>query len=216
MSGIATAIVGSAVVGGVLSSNAQKSAASTAAAAQTQASDAAVAEQQRQFDAMKELLKPYVAAGEPAIQQMGVLAGLATPEEQQAAISAIEQSPLYQAQVRQGEEALLQQAAATGGLRGGNIQGALAQYRPAMLQQAIENQYSKLAGLGQIGQASAAGQAAQGIQSASNIGNILAQSGQAQAQAALASGAATANMWGNIAGSIGTVAGMSKGTFGTF
>lgn len=216
MSGIATAIVGSAVVGGVLSSNAQKSAAKTAASAQTAASDAAVAEQQRQFDAMKELLAPYVAAGEPAIQQMGVLAGLGTPSEQKAAISAIEQSPLFQAQVRQGEEALLQQAAATGGLRGGNVQAALAQYRPTMLQQAIENQYSKLAGLGQIGQASAAGQAAQGIQSASNIGNILAQSGQAQAQAALASGAATANMWGNIAGSIGTVAGMSKGSFGSF
>lgn len=216
MSGIATAIVGSAVVGGYLSSEAQKDAAKTAAGAQRESSEAAVAEQRRQFDAMQELLAPYVAAGEPAIQQMGVLAGLGGAGEQQAAISAIEQSPLFQSQVRQGEEALLQQASATGGLRGGNIQAALAQYRPQMLQQALETQYNRLAGLGQMGQASAAGQAAGGMQSAANIGNLLQQSGQAQAQAALASGQAQANMWGNIAGSIGTVAGMSKGSFGKF
>jgi hypothetical protein len=216
MSGIATAMVGSAVVGGYMSSKAQEGAAETAAGAQQASTEASIAEQRRQFDAMQELLAPYVAAGEPAIQQMGVLAGLGAPGEQQAAIAAIEQSPLFQAQVRQGEEALLQQASATGGLRGGNIQAALAQYRPQMLQQALETQYNRLAGLGQMGQASAAGQAAQGMQSAADIGNLLQQSGQAQAQAALASGQAQAQMWGNIAGSIGTVAGMSKGSFGKF
>jgi hypothetical protein len=198
MSGIATAVVGGAVISGVMSSNAQQAAAETAAGAQTAASEASIAEQRRQFDIMKETLAPYVAVGEPAMTQMSALAGLGTPEEQQAAISAIEQSPLFQAQVRQGEEAMLQQASATGGLRGGNIQSALAQYRPQMLQQAIESQYSKLAGLGQIGQASAAGQSVQGMQSATNIGNLLSQAGQAQAQAALTSGAAQAQMWGNI------------------
>lgn len=230
---VAAAVIGSAVVGGVMSSNAQKSAASTAASAQQASSELSVAEQRRQFDAMKELLAPYVQAGEPALQKMAAyaevgpqaleqqtaLAGLQGPEAQQAAITAIEQSPLFQAQVRQGEEAILQQASATGGLRGGNVQGALAQYRPQMLQQELANRYNMLGGLttfgagmtqnlSSIGQASAAGQAQAGLNTASNIGAALQNAGQAQAQAALASGQSTANMWGNIAGSVGTAAGL--------
>ena len=228
---VAAAVIGSAVVGGVMSSNAQKSAARTAASAQTASTQASVEEQRRQFDAMKELLSPYVSAGEPALQQMAAyaevgpqalsqqmaLAGLQGPEAQQAAVTAIEQSPLFQAQVRQGEEAILQQASATGGLRGGNVQGALAQYRPQMLQQELQNRYNQLGGLtsfgagmtqnlGTIGQASAAGQAAQGMNMASNIGTALQNAGQAQAQAALASGQANAQMWGNVAGSVSQVA----------
>lgn len=230
---VAAAVIGSAVVGGVMSSSAQKSAAKTAAGAQTEASQLSVEEQRRQFDEMKKILEPYVSAGTPALQQMAsyaevgpqaldkqlAMAGLKGPEAQQMAIAEIEQSPLYQAQVRQGEEAMLQQASATGGLRGGNLQGALAQYRPQMLAAAIENQYNRLGGLtsfgagttqnlATIGQASAAGQAAQGMNMAANVGNALMSSGQAQAQAALASGQATANMWGNISGSVGTAAGL--------
>lgn len=230
---VAAAVIGSAVVGGVVSSSAQKSAASTAASAQTESTEASIAEQRRQFDAMKELLAPYVEAGTPALQQMAeyaevgpqalakqtALAGLQGPEAQQAAITEIEQSPLFQAQIRQGEEAILQQASATGGLRGGNVQGALAQYRPQMLQQELANRYNMLGGLttfgagmtqnlSSIGQASAAGQAQAGLNTAANIGTALQNAGQAQAQAALASGQATANMWGNIAGSVGTAAGL--------
>ena len=151
--GVGAAVaVGASVVGGAMSAREQRKAAKGASKAQAAAADASVAEQQRQFDEAKKLLAPYVAVGEPAlaelagyadfgpqaIQQQAALAGLQGPQAQQAAITAIEQSPLFQAQVRQGEEALLQQASATGGLRGGNIQGALAQFRPQMLQQQIE------------------------------------------------------------------------------
>lgn len=230
MSGIATAIVGTAVVGGYMSSQAQKSAASTAAAAQTAAAETgseaqiestklAVEEQKRQFDAMQETMKPYVSAGETALTSQLALAGLSGAEAQQTAINNIEQSPLFQAQIKAGEEALLQQASATGGLRGGNVQAALAKYRPAMLQSQIENQYAKLGGLTSIGQASAAGQAAAGMQSAANVGNLYAQQGQtlanlagqvgaAQAGQAIASGQATAQMWGgisNTASQLGTL-----------
>ena len=197
--GTAAAIIGSAVVGGVMSSKAQKSAASTAASAQTDASDAAIAEQQRQFDAMKETLAPYVDAGETALTQQMALAGLAGESAQQTAINNIEQSPLFQAQVKAGEEALLQNASATGGLRGGNTAAALAQYRPQMLSQEIQNTYANLGGLTQIGQASAAGQAAAGMQSATNIGNQLTAAGQANAAAALASGQANAQMYSGLA-----------------
>ena len=62
----------------------------------------------------------------------------------------------------------------------------------------------------------AAGVGAGAINTGNVIGQTLQQSGQAQAQAALAGGAAKAGIWGDIAGSIGTVAGLSKGSFGTF
>jgi len=126
-------------------------------------------------------------------------------------------------QVRQGENAILQQASATGGLRGGNIQAALAQFRPAVLSQMIENQYSKLGGMAEfggqaaqnlatMGQASGAGVGAAGMGMASNIGNALQATGQAQAQAQLAKGQA----WGNVAGSVGYLGGMGMQGYGPF
>lgn len=249
MSGIATAVVGSAVVGGIVQSRAAKKAAS----AQTQSAEAGIAEQSRQFDELVKLMQPYVQAGagtvggefdaaqylrdnpdvaaSPYFSQNPLehynkygkkegrafpttqavtgaltaqqdLLGLRGTEAQRAAISGIEGSPQFQTLVQQGENALLQNASATGGLRGGNLQGALAQFRPQILSQLIESQFNKLGGLTQIGQAAAAGQAASGIQSSSNISNLLQQQGQARAGAQLAQGQAI----GNIAGSIGNLA----------
>jgi hypothetical protein len=175
------------VVGGGALLGARSSArgAERAAGAQSEAASEAIAEQRYQFDKLQELLKPYVEAGPPALQQQQAFLGLRGAPEQEAAISALEQSPLFQSAVKQGEEALLQQASATGGLRGGNIQAALAQFRPAMLQEQIAQQYQNLAGLTSLGQRSAAGQGAEGMQSAGAIGNLLGQRGAAIAGGAL-------------------------------
>lgn len=208
MSALAAAVVGTAVVGGIMSADAQQSAAATAAGAQTASTQAGIAEQQRQFDRMQQILSPYVQGGQSAFTQQQALAGVFGDYAQKHAISGIESSPQFQALVRQGEESMLQNAAATGGLRGGNTQAALAQFRPNMLSQMIESQYSKLSDISRIGQASAAGVGAAGQATGANIANLLQQQGQAQAQAALASGQATANMWGNIAGGVGMAAGM--------
>lgn len=188
-------LIGASVGGGLL----QSSAASKATNAQTAADAAAIEEQRRQFDAMQELVKPYVQAGEPALQGILDIAGLGGGQAQQAAITQQEQSPFFQALAAQGENALLQNASATGGLRGGNIQGALAQYRPNLLNQFIEQQYGRLGGIAQMGQNSAAGVGTAGMNVASNIGNILQNTGAAQAGGALAQG----NIWGNAVGGIG-------------
>lgn len=233
MGGLATAIVGSAVVGAAVSSRS----ASKAAKAQQEASGASIAEQRAQFEAMQRTLKPYVDAGTPALRQIASYSDIAQPalneqqaligmfgaEAQQEAINRIEQSPLYLEQVRQGENAILQQASATGGLRGGNIQAALAQFRPAVLSQMIENQYTKLGGmadfggtaalnLAKMGQASAAGVGTGGMNMASNIGNALQATGQAQAQAQLAKGQA----WGNVTGAVSGLAGLGMQGVGPF
>lgn len=225
---IAAAIIGSSVIGGAMQSRAATRAAKTAAAAQeagtTQATQAqleatrlGIEEQRRQFDAIQQLFRPYVEAGGGALARQMDLLGMGGAEAQQAAIRAIEQGPEFAALTRQGEEAILQGASATGGLRGGNVQAALARFRPEVLSSLLQQQYARLGGITQIGQASAAGQAAQGQAFGANIGNLYGAQGQALAQQALgrgniaanlalARGQAQSNMWGNIAGSIGTAA----------
>lgn len=212
MTFMATAIIGSAIVGGVMSSNAQRSAARTASRAQQQAADQSIAEQRRQFDAVQQLMAPYVQSGTTALSRYNALTGLAGEEAQQSLINQITSGAEYGSLVRQGEEAILQSASATGGLRGGNTQAALARFRPEILSSLIRDEYSRLGGMVSVGQNAAAGLGNAGMQTGQNISNQYGQIGQAQAGAALARGQATANMWGNIAGSVGLAAGL--GGFG--
>ena len=228
--GILTAVVAATAAAGVGSaisgskgSSAAKSAAQTQAASQSEA----IGEQRRQFDAIRELLSPYIQAGKPdltqpyigagpgALQAMQGLAGLRGAGEQQAAINQIQQGAQFQELARQGEQGILQNAAATGGLRGGNVQAALSQFRPALLNQLIESQYGKLAGLTslgstsaenllRLGQASAAGTAAAGQQSAQNIGNLMVGQGQARAAGQIGAANAFAQGASGITGAIGS------------
>lgn len=180
--------------------------ASKAGQLQYDAAMAGVDETRAAREEMRQLLQPYVAAGGSALEaQMGAL-GLAGPEAQQAYVSQQEQSPIFQALARQQEEAILQNASATGGLRGGNVQGALAQFRPALLNQFLEQQYGRLGGLTNIGQASAAGSGVAGMSASQGISALLGQGGAAKSGAALAKG----QMYGDILGSVG---GVAKGLF---
>jgi hypothetical protein len=108
-----------------MQSKAQKSASATEAAA----AQAGIDEQRRQFDTVQKLLAPFVTGGTSAFGQQLNLAGVNGADAQRAALQAIEQGPEFAALAQQGETAILQNAAATGGLRGGNVQGALAQFR---------------------------------------------------------------------------------------
>lgn len=207
-----TALVvgGSQLVGGMI----QSSAASDAAGAQTAAAEAGIAEQRRQFDLVQQLLKPYVEAGTPALQQQQALIGLQGPQAQQQAISALEQGAGFQAQVKAGEEALLQRASATGGLRGGNIQAALAQFRPQMLQREIETQYGRLGGLTSLGQQSAAGVGTAGLQTGARVAGLYGDVGAAQAGKELAQGQAMAGLFNMPAQFLGMQYGAKVGTPG--
>lgn len=198
---------GIAAVGSIGSGLIGSKSAKKAAAAETQAAQLGIAEQRAAREELRKLLAPYTAAGTPALQGLLDLAGLGTDVSQRQAIEEQEESPLFQALARQGEEAILQQASATGGLRGGNVQGALAQFRPSLLNQFIEQQYSRLGGIASLGQQSAAGVGTSGIQSASNISQLLGNIGSARAGGALASGQA----WGNVIGQIGTGLGAYPG-----
>ncbi len=199
----AAAIAGAAVVGSIYSANKSSKAAGKAANAQSQASQQAadaqaaatekgIAEQRRQFDKMVSLLSPYAKAGTGALGQQEALLGLKGGTVQKGALNLIENSPYFRDTAQQGENAILQNASATGGLRGGNVQGALAQFRPQLLNQLVQQQYANLGGITNLGQSAAAGQAAGGMQSANAIGNLYSQGGAAQAQGLLGAGQAQA------------------------
>lgn len=211
---VAAAVVGAGIGGALLSSNAQQNAADTAAGAQDRASAAGIAQQNKQFEAIQKLLSPYVQAGTGvdgkggALMAQQNLLGLNGNGAQQTAINGIQNSPQFAALAKQGENGILQNASATGGLRGGNTQGALAQFRPALLNGLIDQQYQRLGGLTSIGQNAAAGVGNAGMNTGNQITQLLGQQGAAQAGNALAQGQAQAGLYNNIAGSIGSFAGM--------
>ena len=199
-------LIGAGIGSSVIASKAQSKSASQASDAQTQAAQLSIDEQRRQFDAVQKLLAPFIDVGNQAIGPMAALAGANGAGVEQAAIDQVMAGPGYQTAVQQGEEALLANASATGGLRGGNAQASLAELRPQILSQAIAQRYGQLGGLVGIGQASATGQAAAAQNLGQGISDAYGQQGAAQAGAYLAKGQATQNMIGGINQSFGQLA----------
>jgi hypothetical protein len=193
------AMAAATLVSGYLQSKSAKD----AAAAQAGSAETGISEQRSQFDKIQELLKPYAAVGEPALAQQQAFLGMQGPEAERAAIERIRGGETFQALARQGEEAILQNASATGGLRGGNVQGALAQFRPALLSSLIDQQYSRLGGLTSLGQQSAAGVGTAGQAMGTNVTSLLGQQSAAQAAGAIGQAKAygqTISGLSNIAG----------------
>jgi hypothetical protein len=199
VTGVAAAV---SIGGSVIKGNAAKKASNIEAASL----QAGVDETRAAREELRTLLQPYTEAGGPALQAQMAALGLAGPEAQQAYVTQQEQNPLFQSLARQQEEAILQGASATGGLRGGNVQGALAQFRPQLLNQFLEQQYGRLGGMTQLGQRSAAGVGASGMEAAGSIAELLGKRGEAQAGGALARG----KMFSDILGEVG---GIGKGLF---
>lgn len=186
------------VVGGITGAKQAGQAAAAAAGTQAAAAQAGIDEQRRQFDKLVELMSPYVTAGTGAMAEQQALIGLKGQEAQAAAVAQQEQSPIFQALTQQGENAILQNASATGGLRGGNVQAALSQFRPQVLNSLIEQQYNRLGGFTRTGQAAAAGQAEQGMASADSISNLLANQGAATAGGQIAKGNVVRQSFGDL------------------
>jgi len=180
---------GIGLLGGLASAGAQGSAAQQASGIQQQAAQAGQAQ-----------LAPYATAGTGALSAQQDLLGLNGPEAQAKAIAALQASPQFTAQQQLGENRILANASATGGLRGGNVQAALAQYSPALLSQIIGEQYSRLGGLTNTGLSAAGG-----------VSNLIQQGGAAQAGGALAKGQTNANYIGSAVNALGLYYGLNGG-----
>jgi hypothetical protein len=205
---VAAAIVGAGLGGAYLSSQATKSAASTASNAQDRAAQLGIDQQNKQFEAVQRLLSPFVSAGTSSLSAQQDLLGLNGAGAYQTAINGIQNSPQYKALSQSGQDAILANASATGGLRGGNTQAAFAQFQPALLSQLIQQQYSNLGGMTSLGQNAAAGVGNAGMETGNNISSLLGQQGAAQAGNALAAGRGQASLYNAIGNSIGMYQGL--------
>lgn len=198
------------VIGGITGSNKQAKAAQQAGNTQAAAAERAIAEQRAAREEARGLQQPFVDAGSKALAQQMALIGLGGTTAQQDAINALLTGPEYTTALAQGEESILQNAAATGGLRGGNTQNSLARYRGDLLASTINNKYNQLGGLTSLGQNAAAGVGNNGLAVAENIGGLLADQGAAIAGGQIAMGNRNAAAFNNVLKTAGAVASVVK------
>jgi hypothetical protein len=199
--------IGASVGGSLLSGNAQANAAESASAAQVEGTRLSIAEQRRQFNLMRQLSQPYVTAGGKGLSGVLGLMGLNGNAAQQQAINGIQGGAEFGSMVRAGEDAITSNASATGGLRGGNTEAALAQFRPQILSDLINKQMGNLQGLSTMGQNAAAGVGSAAMTMGNNVSQAYGDAAAARAGNYLARGQATSNMIGAATGGFGQIMG---------
>ena len=108
--------------------------------AQLTAMDSAMGTLNSQYATTAGNYAPYQAGGTAAFRQYGDLLGLNGGDVQGSAIEALRNSPYFKSLYGQGQEAVLQNASATGGLRGGNTEHSLYDLGEQTLAQTIQQQ----------------------------------------------------------------------------
>ena len=214
MSGIATAIVGSALIGGAVSSRG----ASKASKAQTQAADQAAQVQKEIFDRQTELQEPFRQAGITSQNELMRMLGLGgeagTPGY--GSIGApftaeqMEADPGYAFRLAEGEKALGRMQSARGQYLGGGAIRAGTRYGQEMGSQEYMNAFNRAQALmgtrlGTLGSLYGAGQAAaqqvgrQAGEYGTNTGNLMVGAGQARASGYLGQSNALSQALGQAA-----------------
>jgi hypothetical protein len=201
-------------IGGLIGAQKMKKASKKADKAAIAAMEKAIAEQNRQFDVTSGYYEPYRAAGETALGGYGDLLGIGGADKQQAAIDQLKGNPFYQSLYRTGEEAILQNASATGGLRGGNTQHSLADFGADTLMKAIEHQMAGLGGLAQMGMGSVQDLGKFGAANSSNVADLMTSQGLTKAAGYNYRGGLTAGQWQGLGGLMDQGASMVAGGFG--
>jgi len=202
MSGIATAIIGSAVIGGYSANQAAKAqqrATETASQASRETTQASIEAQERMFAKQMELQEPFRQTGLAAQNRLADLLGISGRTDmpgygyglQPFTMAQYQADPGYGFRLREGLKALDRTAAARGGLLSGNqLRGAM-QYGQDLASQEYQNAFNRfqtersnilnpLQSLGGVGQTStnaltsAAGNLGAGTAAAyGNLGSAL-------------------------------------------
>ncbi len=224
---------GSGLFGSIFGADKQADAAKQAAQLQAQSAANSLDFQKQQFATQQQNLAPWLQAGKGALSTLsgltstpgqGLLQGFdkqfQAPTADQAA-----QTPGYQFQLQQGQNAIQNSAAARGGLVSGNAATGLDQYSQGLasenygntynraMQEYLNsynifnnnqtNQYNRLAGLAGTGQNAATELGQLGQSAAGNVANINAVSGGQIGQNINNAGAATASGYVGGANAIG-------------
>ena len=119
--------------------------------------------------ASRQDLNPYATAGQDALKTQRALSGL---DGQAAFDAAYQESPQMKFLREQGERAALRNAAATGGVTGGNVLKELSRFNTGLASQDLQNQIANIGAL-----------TGQGYNAASNQARVNMQTGLPAAQA---------------------------------
>lgn len=210
MSSIATAIIGSAVVGAYSARKAGKAQAGAikeGAAIESATAEKNLALQEKLTNQQRQDFKPWREAGGKALKKMvqGIESGA-----YQVGDFNVKQDPSYQFRLNEGLKSVDRAASASGRLESGAYDKAITRYSQDYASTEYANAYARnlneknrefnmIAGLSDAGQNSAAKQAGATGQLANNAGNILANQGRAGNVAATNAGGAKANAYAGMA-----------------
>lgn len=184
-------------LGGLIGSGAAKKASRKAEAAQLDYLNRAMGMEQEQRTQDRADFAPFREFGTSAIQPAGDLLGFNGAPAQQTGIDAIRASPWYQALFRNGQEAVLQNASATGGIRGGNTERGLADFSSDTLATSIDRYLQQAMGAIGVGSGATTSGSAAGQNTANQIAQILGNQGQVRAGGLLTRGGINSQMWQN-------------------
>lgn len=168
------------ILGAVIGGSDNAKAVKNASKAQQAGIQKAIDEQQREYDLSRSDFMPWMTAGKTALGDIGDLLGINGADKAQAAIAALKDSPVYQSLFDNGQEAVLQNASATGGIRGGNTETGLADFGRDTLASVIQNQLANLGGLAGSGSNATGAVSALGAHTADNISSGLTSIGNSQ------------------------------------
>lgn len=186
-------------IASVFGASKKKKAVKAAAAAQMQAAQAGIDQVGAQFAQTQQNIAPYLGAGTQALGAQSDLLGLNGTGVQQTQLDALRASPLFQQLFGAGQDAVLSNASATGGLRGGNAQQSLYDSGENTFAQVIQQQLANLGGLSSQGLGAATSQGQLGAASADTIAQLLGNQGAAKAGGILGSAAASQQLYSSIA-----------------
>lgn len=185
---------GAAQVLGGVSGLLQSNAVGDAAKQQREATQTAIAEQQRQFDLTRGDYAPYRSAGTAALGQ------LATDINTMPTAAEVMAQPGYQFGLTQGQTALDRKYSALGGRASGAALKSAAQYATDYATTGYNAEYqrrqdrlNRLASLAGLGQTATAGSAQAGSNAANAISGLINQNGITNSSESIARG----NIWGN-------------------
>lgn len=215
MAGAAIA-AGSSILGGVLGGKGAEKAAKAAAQAQLQAAQLGINEESREFNTTQQNLQPWLQAGGQALGGQQDLLGLNGNGPQATSIADLQNSPLYQSLMRNGQNTILANGSATGGLRGGNMQNSLANFGADTLTSVIQQQLANLGGLSGTGQTTGTQLGQLGQNNANAISNLYGQQGAATAGGITSAAGTNANTTNTLFSSVGSLFGGSGPLSGLF
>jgi hypothetical protein len=174
------------------------------AQAMTEASDKSTALQREMFNKQMEVFTPFLEAGAGALPYLQEYL-TKQPERFEFKAQDYTQTPEYQQIAQQAEQAVMRNQAATGGMRSGGAQAALAGISPQILQQLRNEDYQRQLQQYSVNQGAQTdaynrlmGIAGLGFGGAQQTGSAAGQFGSAAGQNAMMTGQALSNQAANV------------------